>query len=131
MFELEHSMTVSGGRFQLSPRNRIVAVVVVVLTLILLLCASACTPDRFSRWAVTVPDLVFAQTFSVGTADVAPTPTSTPASMQSEASVTCCINDAFYDCPDVDAGLRCSGNAGDTLDPSRCTRDPSRDATCH
>jgi sulfur relay (sulfurtransferase) complex TusBCD TusD component (DsrE family) len=63
---------------------------------------------------------------------------------------TCCINGAFYECPDADAVYQCSGafmacmSACDftdpscadrclrshPFDPSRCQRTPSRDATC-
>ncbi len=97
-----------------SPRKRAVR-------LLLVLCfAGACTA-RVSPWRILAPEA----TVSLPGVEVLE-----PAALPS-SSVTCCINEAFYDCPDYDAGMRCTGDLGkNPLDPSRCRRDPSRDATC-
>lgn len=71
-----------------------------------------------------------------------PAPSSAPA-----ASATCCLNGAFYACPDASAVDRCAGaftrclmacdfTCTDTCmsesppDPSSCRRDPARDGEC-
>jgi hypothetical protein len=38
----------------------------------------------------------------------------------------CCLNGAFFECPDESAFLRCGNN----LDPAECVRDESRDDDC-
>ena len=42
-----------------------------------------------------------------------------------QQSLTCCINGAYYSCPDQDAFNHCVG-----LKPSRCTRDRHQDGRC-
>lgn len=44
----------------------------------------------------------------------------------SSEEVWCCLNGAYYDCPDAEAGQACFEN----MEPGSCTRDSSRDSEC-
>lgn len=85
-------------------------------------------------------------------ADSTSSSTMTPSGSSDKTSsdMTCCVNDAFYDCPSASAVYQCSGafmtcmvdcgmmdmdcpeSCMDShpLDPSACSRNPSRDNTC-
>ena len=121
---------------------------VLLLALLVLCCAGACharlTPMRAlamrGTFALLGVDNPAVESLAVQS--------STPAQPE---PTTCCINGAFFDCPDTDAGMRCSGNTSACVskcflssdmdcparcleqyppDPSRCTRNPSQDTSC-